>query len=95
MRVESDACVAEQVGQPLWHQDPDLFDCAAQLQDAHIQTWLGPLCAVPVERYLLLKRDKGQYSIINFSEDSDYVLCLVLTNVFQIHCWEGSLKSDV
>lgn len=60
MGVESDAGVAEQVGEPLWHQDPDLFHRAAQLQDAHIQTGLGPLCAVPVERNLLLdKRDKG------------------------------------
>lgn len=67
MRVGSDACVAKQVGEPLWHQDPDLFDRAAQLQDAHIQTGLGPLCAVPVERYLLLdNRDEGQYFIINF-----------------------------
>lgn len=49
MRVDSDACVAKQVGEPLWHQDPDLFDRAAQLQDAHIQTGLGPLRAVPVE----------------------------------------------
>lgn len=54
MSVESDARVAEQVGQPLRHQDPDLFDRAAQLQDTHIQTRLGPLCAMPVVRYLLL-----------------------------------------
>lgn len=67
MGVESDARVAEQVGEPLRHQDPDLFHRAAQFQDAHIQTGLGPLCAVPVERNLLLdKRDKGR-SIIHFS----------------------------
>lgn len=64
MRVKSDTCVAEQVGQPLRHQDPDLFNRAAQLQDAHIQTGLGPLCAVPVERYLLLKRDMDSISLL-------------------------------
>lgn len=67
MRVGSDACVAKQVGEPLRHQDPDLFNGAAQLQDAHIQTGLGPLCAVSVERNLLLdKRNKGQYFITDF-----------------------------
>lgn len=64
MGVESHTCVAEQVGQPLRHQDPDLFDRAAQLQDAHIQTGLGPLCAVPVERYLLLKGDMDNISLL-------------------------------
>lgn len=67
MRVDSDACVAKQVGKPLRHQDPDLFDGAAQLEDAHVQTGLGPLCAVPVERNLFLdKREEGQHFIIHF-----------------------------
>lgn len=52
----ADPCVAEEVWQPLGHQDPDLLYRAAQLQDAHIQTRLGPLNAVPVEGQLLLGR---------------------------------------
>lgn len=83
MRVDSDACVAKQVGKPLRHQHPDLFDRAAQLQDAHVQTGLGPLCAVPVERNLLLdKREEGQYFIIHFSE---YLSSAA--NMAFIMCW--------
>lgn len=53
--IVSNPRVTEQIGQPLGHQDPDLFHGAAQLQDAHIQTRLGPLNAVPVEGQFLLE----------------------------------------
>lgn len=105
MCVDSDACVAKQVGKPLRHQDPDLFDGAAQLQDAHVQTGLGPLCAVPVERNLLLdKREEGQYFIIHLSgwvselcseHGVHYVLRLAPITFSQIHCRVSPLKSDV
>lgn len=52
--VVSDPGVAKQVGQPLWHQDSDLLHRAPQLEDANVQTRLGPLSTVPVEGQLLL-----------------------------------------
>lgn len=53
--IVSDPRVAQQIGKPLRHQDPDLFYRAAQFQDAHVQTRLGPLDAVSVVEYLLLE----------------------------------------
>ena len=54
MGVVADPGVAEQAGQPLGDQDPDLVHGAAELQDAHVETGLRPLEAVPVVGQLLL-----------------------------------------
>jgi len=66
--VVPDPCVAEHVGQPLGHQDPDLFHRAAEFQDANVQTRLGALNAVPVEGQFLLD-NRG----VNRMESSDVV----------------------
>lgn len=70
--VVSDPRVAEQVGQPLWHQDPDLFNRAPQLQDANVQTRLGPLNTVPVEGQFLLDKEKQEHQHL-----LTYSLCLL------------------
>ena len=64
--IESDSRVTEQIGQPLGHQNPDLLNWAAQLQDAHIETWLGPLNAVSMERELLLEKSNNISVILDF-----------------------------
>lgn len=62
--VVSDPGVAKQVGQPLWHQDSDLLHGAPQLEDANVQTRLGPLSTVPVEGQLLLgNKEKRTHSV--------------------------------
>lgn len=73
--VVSDPCVAEQVGQPLWHQDPDLFNRAPQLQDANIQTRLCPLNTVPVEGQFLLDKEKQEHQQLFYL--LAYSLCLL------------------
>ncbi|KAF3846769.1 hypothetical protein F7725_003847 [Dissostichus mawsoni] len=55
--------LAEQVGQPLRNQNPDLFHGAAQLQDPHVQTRLRPLNTVPVEGELLLENREESMSM--------------------------------
>lgn len=57
--VVSDSGVAQQVGQPLRHQDSDLLHGAPQLEDADVQTRLGPLSTVPVEGQFLLGNKDG------------------------------------
>lgn len=54
MGVVSNPRVAKQIRQLLRHQDPDLFQRTTQFQDPHIQAWLCPLDAVPVEVQLVL-----------------------------------------
>lgn len=56
--VVSNPGVAKQVGEPLGHQDSDLLDGAPQLEDANVETRLGPLSAVPVEGQFLLQQQR-------------------------------------
>lgn len=73
--IVSDPCVAEQVGQPLWHQDSDLFNRAPKLQDANIQTRLGPLNTMPVEGQFLLDKEKQEHQQLFYL--SAYSMCLL------------------
>lgn len=59
MGVVSNPRVAKQIRQLLRHQDPDLFQRTTQFQDPHIQAWLCPLDAVPVEVQLVLREGGG------------------------------------
>lgn len=62
--VVSNPGVAKQVGEPLRHQDSDLLNGAPQLEDANVQTRLGPLSAVPVEgQFLLGNKEKRKHSV--------------------------------
>lgn len=70
--------MAEQVGQPLRHQHPQLLHRAAQFQDPHIEARLGLLHATPVVGQLLLGR-KDFYTYIHSFIQTWLAVCFINT----------------